>query len=935
MSDYDKLVRLLSSSKPIEIAQNLSDEQIRSILPALIWIGFQQCPKNHRLTISAEILQIVSRFHDMDSILDLFEIDFHDLTIEIKRLQRIKQKVSGGGQQNSHAVINQEILGFEQASARDRCRIVAQILFDDIDKDLQLITNLLDEPNHVRIVGDVLCILVLHLSHSFKFDILISNLLQSKYAYEYLIRLILNIPTLKLTLAELIIRCSQNDNQRYEILRAFIHLYPVYKLRLLRLCYQRNTLLLLILDRIDRSTQNFLLLILSNSKQRLWFKKYQTNELIRQIMSNLFQLECSEHFLLKIAVILHVHCNVKYTFDEIQQLLNIVLSSRVDLILGLCFLFMIPSLVESNEQKIIDWILPTMSNLENNEKFLMIGLFCITNYSELLNALISSTFDYPCRIDTGLFHHFRLLLVQRVFTNDLLIQCFSKIQITKNLNSNLTSKHTPAYFICYLLSKGLCNQHHVEMNTWIWSQILQSTNPIHPIMLTLINEFVLTIVDARYPWHLAPIDTKTIYEYLNTMDNQQVQIQMLILFYLLTLNDQAQSNNKIQYRKSIKSILDYLPLPYLVERLTMKDYDVIAPQLGRLMIEQLPQIFLADHALYLENDSNLISRHPGDTMENLLEQLKLISVNGISRKQADQWRRRWFRVYTYRGSLLTLKTVQILLNNSQLTYEDLCADPHCLLRFSFELYHYPAIIQIILFIMRELLIASRHHFETTNKTRQINQQTDIALTQDVKLKQTQETLVHAQEALVIQILLDVLHQYKQTVCLPAYRELQGVICSFIHQMFITNPVLAKLVHFQGYPSDQIKPLIYSVPSMHICLDFIPQMLASNELDTQIFAFELLTDLSSFYPIRTALLVVKLALQVYATLLRVLPKTDRIRFFSRTYKFLTQMSSVFPPMTQNSVYILQQALRACSLSPSNLPQLKWTSDSLNRPRTIDI
>jgi len=74
-------------------------------------------------------------------------------------------------------------------------------------------------------------------------------------------------------------------------------------------------------------------------------------------------------------------------------------------------------------------------------------------------------------------------------------------------------------------------------------------------------------------------------------------------------------------------------------------------------------------------------------------------------------------------------------------------------------------------------------------------------------------------------------------------------------MFITNPVLAKLVHFQGYPSDQIKPLIYSVPSMHICLDFIPQMLASNELDTQIFAFELLTDLSSFYPIRTALLVV--------------------------------------------------------------------------------
>lgn len=86
------------------------------------------------------------------------------------------------------------------------------------------------------------------------------------------------------------------------------------------------------------------------------------------------------------------------------------------------------------------------------------------------------------------------------------------------------------------------------------------------------------------------------------------------------------------------------------------------------MMEQLPQIFLADHVLHLENgkrkdkkkytlsnticlDSNLISRHHDDTMENLLEQLKLILTNGISRKQANQWRRRWFRVYTYRGQL--------------------------------------------------------------------------------------------------------------------------------------------------------------------------------------------------------------------------------------------------------------------------------------------
>ncbi|CAF5185736.1 unnamed protein product, partial [Rotaria magnacalcarata] len=135
---------------------------------------------------------------------------------------------------------------------------------------------LLGEPNHVRIVGDVICVLVLHLSHSFKFDILISNVLYSKNSYEYLIRLILNIPTLKLTIVELIVRCSHNDDVRYRILHTFVKLYPIHKLRLLRLCHQRQTLLPLILNLLDNSTVNILLLILSNSKQRAWFKKNQT-----------------------------------------------------------------------------------------------------------------------------------------------------------------------------------------------------------------------------------------------------------------------------------------------------------------------------------------------------------------------------------------------------------------------------------------------------------------------------------------------------------------------------------------------------------------------------------------------------------------------------------------------------------------------------------
>ncbi|CAF4897433.1 unnamed protein product, partial [Rotaria magnacalcarata] len=50
--------------------------------------------------------------------------------------------------------------------------------------------------------------------------------------------------------------------------------------------------------------------------------------------------------------------------------------------------------------------------------------------------------------------------------------------------------------------------------------------------------------------------------------------------------------------------------------------------------------------------SQLISlghRSKTNTIESLTDQLKNTLANGISRKQADRWRRRWFRVYAFRG----------------------------------------------------------------------------------------------------------------------------------------------------------------------------------------------------------------------------------------------------------------------------------------------
>lgn len=64
------------------------------------------------------------------------------------------------------------------------------------------------------------------------------------------------------------------------------------------------------------------------------------------------------------------------------------------------------------------------------------------------------------------------------------------------------------------------------------------------------------------------------------------------------------------------------------------------------------------------------------------------------------------------------------------------------------------------------------------------------------------------------------------------KEVQALICSHIHQCFIADVNLAKLVHFQGYRRELLPMVVAGIPSMHVCLDYIPELLDQHELEKQ-------------------------------------------------------------------------------------------------------
>jgi len=184
-------------------------------------------------------------------------------------------------------------------------------------------------------------------------------------------------------------------------------------------------------------------------------------------------------------------------------------------------------------------------------------------------------------------------------------------------------------------------------------------------------------------------------------------------------------------------------------------------------------------------------------------------------------------------------------------YEDFVMDPLLLLRISPFVLRSAPLLRVFLQILSTFLSASRRYYTGTNPSipsAPLQGQPEI------------NTMLLAQESAAIQMLLEacaIAEDGPPDAGPP--EEVQSIMCAFVHQMFIDNSLLIKIVHFQGYPLCLIPICDLGIPSMHICLDFIPELIMQREVEKQIFATLLAAQLSKRYPMPKSLAVAKTVL----------------------------------------------------------------------------
>ncbi|MEQ2259390.1 Integrator complex subunit 2 [Xenotaenia resolanae] len=248
---------------------------------------------------------------------------------------------------------------------------------------------------------------------------------------------------------------------------------------------------------------------------------------------------------------------------------------------------------------------------------------------------------------------------------------------------------------------------------------------------------------------------------------------------------------------------------------------------------------------------------PGDLIpyaEALTASMALLLEPGVPRRLLQTLNKLWMGLNTVMPRRLWVMTVNALqpsgklLRQQRYTQNDLMVDPLIVLRCDQRVYRCPPLMDIVLHMLNGYLLASKaylqcHLKETADFDRQNQIVSNVAVpgqpdTPEVTREELKNALLAAQDSAAVQILLEIClptseeqllgattesllrnnrgpvpGKSKRGSLLPTtrgsvedtepeggllsdLREVQCLICCLLHQMFIADPNIAKLVHFQ-------------------------------------------------------------------------------------------------------------------------------------------
>ncbi|KAF7489905.1 Integrator complex subunit 2 [Sarcoptes scabiei] len=332
--------------------------------------------------------------------------------------------------------------------------------------------------------------------------------------------------------------------------------------------------------------------------------------------------------------------------------------------------------------------------------------------------------------------------------------------------------------------------------------------------------------------------------------------------------------------------------------------------------------------LYLENLAMLPDEFLWPLATDFIQLLPLILDQDTPRRIRVLVRDVWFRLNHIFPTKLWVMTVNVLnqtkkwMNRKQKIYnwEQIIQSLWIIFKHDHLVYRTPELMEILLHITSGFLKASKiscHEkmLEANQSNKMINDDEKRKLDEICKIAYlgldswSIQLLLDCCSTSIDREIMDVtdsqreLSNKRKNLILSNCREVQGLICTHLHQCFIAEWNLAKSITFQGFDRNLIPLVIPGVPSLHICLDFITEILPNHDLAKQAFAINLTSYLCSQYPIPRSYGIAKLCFDVCNIHLNYLTNDKLEIFFLKVLPSLEKICQTFPNLTECLIKLL--------------------------------
>ncbi|CAI9547665.1 unnamed protein product [Staurois parvus] len=346
-----------------------------------------------------------------------------------------------------------------------------------------------------------------------------------------------------------------------------------------------------------------------------------------------------EEHVVKASSLLRLYCalmgiaGLKPTDEEAEQVLQLMTSrppatpGGVRFVsLSFCMLLAFSTLVSTPEQEQLmlmwlSWMIKEEAYFESTagvsasfgEMLLLVAMYFHSNQLSAIIDLVCSTLGMKIVIKPSSLSRMKTIFTQEIFTEQVVTAHAVRVPVTSNLSANITG-FLPIHCIYQLLRSRAFTKHKVSIKDWIYTQLCETTLPLHQQLLPLIDVYINSVITpASKSSPEATNKPITEQEILKVFQghpgesprlNQRHRItaQLLLLYYLLSYEEALLANSKTLAAMQKKpksyssSLMDQIPIKYLIRQAQglQQELGGLHSALLRLLATNYPHLCIVD-----------------------------------------------------------------------------------------------------------------------------------------------------------------------------------------------------------------------------------------------------------------------------------------------------------------------------------------------------